>query len=121
MHGKFTIDIEDKYKNNTWRRMRKSDWKGCTEALIRSAQEQSKQTNYNKYNIDKTAESPLCRMCDTKSETISRTVSECGKLAQKEYKRRHDNVGRYVHWQFCEKLGFDRARLWYEHEPKSII
>ena len=106
MHGKFTIDIEDKYKNNTWRRMRKSDWKGCTEALICSAEEQSKQTNYNKYNIDK---------------TISRIVSECGKLAQKEYKRRHDNVGRYVHWQFYEKLGFDRARLWYEHEPESII
>ena len=42
---------------------------------------------------------------------LSHIVSECGKLAQKEYKRRHDNVGRYIHWQFCEKLGFNRARL----------
>ena len=39
----------------------------------------------------------------------------------KKYKRRHDSVGRYVHWQFCEKLGFNRARLWYEHEPESVI
>ena len=98
--------------------MRKSDLKGCLEALICSAQEQSIQTNCIKYNIDKAAESPLCRMCGTRNETISYKVSECGKLVQKEHKRRHDSVGRYVHWQFCEKLGFNRARLWYEHEPE---
>ena len=33
---------------------------------------------------------------------------------------RHDSVGRYVHWQICEKLGFNRTRLWYEHEPESV-
>ena len=66
--------------------MRKSDLKGCTEALIYSAQEQSIQTNYIKYNIVKTAKLPHCRMCGTRNETISHIVSECGKLAQKEYK-----------------------------------
>ena len=101
--------------------MRKSDLKGCSEALICSAQEQSIRTNYIKYNIDKTTESPPCRMCGTRNESISHKVSECGKLAQKEYKRRHDSVGRYVHWQFCEKVRFNRARLWYEHEPESVI
>ena len=60
-------------------------------------------------------------MCGTRNETISYIVSECGKLAQKEYKRRYDNVGRYAHWQFCEKLGFNRARPWYEHEPESVV
>ena len=50
MHGQFARDMEDKDKN-TWRRMRKSDLKGCTEALICSAQEQSIRTNYIKYNI----------------------------------------------------------------------
>ena len=48
---------EGKYKNNTW--MRKGDLKGCTEALICSAQERSIYTNYIKYNIDKTGTSPL--------------------------------------------------------------
>ena len=90
-------------------------------ALICNAQEQSLRTNYIKYNIDKTAESPLCRMCGTRNETMFVIVSECGKLAQKECKRRHDSVGRYIHWQFREKLGFNRARLWYEHEPQSVI
>ena len=108
MHGQFARDKEDKDKNNTWRWMAKSDLKGQTKALICSAQEQSIRTNNIKYNIDKTAESPLCIMCCTRNEAISHIVSECGKLVQKEYKQRHDSVGRYLHWQFCEKLGFSR-------------
>ena len=114
--------MEDKDKNNTWRWMRKSDMKGCTKTLICSAQEQSIRTNYIKYNIDKTIESsPLCRICGTRNETISHIVSECGKLAQNQYKRRHDSVGRHVHWQFSKKLEFNRAGLWYEHEPESVV
>ena len=34
MHGQFARDMEDKGKNNTWRWMKKSDLKGCTEALM---------------------------------------------------------------------------------------
>ena len=86
-----------------------------------SVQEQAIRTNYVKDNTDKIANSPLCRMCGTKNETISYIVSECCKLAQKECKQRHDSVRRYVHWQFCEKLGFNRARLWYEYEPESLV
>ena len=36
-------------------------------------------------------------MCDWKIETIFHIVSECEKIAQKEYKRRHDNVAGIVH------------------------
>ena len=38
-------------------------------------------------------------------------VSKCGKLAQiwTEYKGRHDNVARYIHWQLCGKCGLQRA------------
>ena len=38
-------------------------------------------------------------MCGKKSETISHIVTICEKLAQKEYKRRHDNVGKTMHWK----------------------
>ena len=82
MHGQFARDMEDKDKNNTWRWMRKSDLKRCTETLICSAQEQSIRTNYIKCNIDKTGKSTLSRMCGTRNETIYHIVSECGKLAQ---------------------------------------
>ena len=37
------------------------------------------------------------------------------------YKRRHDSGERYVHWQFCEKLGFNRVKLWYEHGQGSAV
>ena len=60
-------------------------------------------------------------MCGRKNETISHIVNECGKFAEKEYKRWHDRVRSYVDWQFCEKLGFNRARVWYEHEPESTV
>ena len=65
----------------------KVDLKGSTEALICSAQEQALRTNYTRFHIDHTAESSLCRMCGSKGETVAHVVSECGKLAQTEYKR----------------------------------
>ena len=42
-------------------------------------------------------------------------------LAQREYKRRHDNVAKYVHWRICEKYELDRANKWYEHKPDGAI
>ena len=26
-----------------------------------------------------------------------------------------------MHGQFCEKLGFNRARLWYEQVPENVV
>ena len=45
MPGEFARNMEDKDKNNTWGWVRKSDLKGCTEALICSAEEQFIRTN----------------------------------------------------------------------------
>ena len=70
--------------------------------------------------MKQTVQSPFCRMCDKKSETISHIVSECEKLAQKEYKRRHDNVARIVHWKMCGKCNLKRSKKWYEHAPEGV-
>ena len=44
------------------------------------------------------------RVCGTADETVAHIVSECSKLAQKEYKQvRHDNVVKMLHWKLCEK------------------
>ena len=56
----------------------KGDLKGCTEALICSTQEQALRTNYTKFHIDKTPDSPLCRMCGERGESIYHLISECG-------------------------------------------
>ena len=121
MYGQYVRQIEDKDKSNTWKWLRKSNLKGCTEALICSAQEQALRTNYVKFHIDKTGESPLCRMCRVENETVSHIVSECKMLAQKEYKKRHDNVCGYIHWKLCEKHDFHRAQQQYEHQSDGVI
>ena len=54
MYGQYVRKIEDKDKSNTWKWLRKSNLKGCTEAIICSAQEQALRTNYVKFHIDKT-------------------------------------------------------------------
>ena len=59
-------------------------------------------------------------MRDKKSETISHIASECKKLAQKESKRRHDNVARIVHEKLCGKYNLKRSEKWYEHAPEGV-
>ena len=60
-------------------------------------------------------------MCGTKEETVMHLVSGCPKLAQKQYKRRHDNVARRVHWELCKKHGLESSDRWYEHTPADVV
>ena len=39
-------------------------------------------------------------------ETLYHVINECSKLAQKEYKNRHDWVGKVTHWELCKRLKF---------------
>ena len=52
VRGKEGIDWD-----RTWQWIAKGEVKGCTEALIHSAQEQALRTNYMRFHIDHTAES----------------------------------------------------------------
>ena len=56
-----------------------------------------------------------------RSETVSHIVSECSKLAQKEYKGRHGNVSKYIHWKLCKRYNIDSKVRWYEHSPKGVV
>ena len=47
--------------------------------------------------------------------------SGCEKLARKEYKRRHDNVAKKVHWDLCKKNELDCKEKWYEHLPGGPV
>ena len=81
-------------KDKTWQWLSKSDLKIGTEALLYAAQEQTIRTNYVKHLIDKTSE----RLCGKKGEKVQHLVRGCEKLGRKEYKRRHNNVAKKVHW-----------------------
>ena len=77
MHWQYVREKEGIDWDRTWQWIAKRDFKGCTEALICSAQEQALRTNYKRFHIDRTAESSLSRMCRSKGETVAHVVSEC--------------------------------------------
>ena len=61
-------------------------------------------------------------MYGTSNETVSHIVSECSKPAQQHYKRRHDKCRKVcILAVFFEKLGFNRASVWYEYEPENVV
>ena len=52
----------------------------------------------------------ICGVCGAADETIAYIVSKCSKLAQNEYKQvTHDNVAKMLHWNLCQKWGFNKA------------
>ena len=55
------------------------------------------------------------------NNNINHIVSECSKLAQKEYKARHDWVGKVIHWEMCKKFKFDHTNKWYMHNPAPAL
>ena len=48
-------------------------------------------------------------------------ISECSKLVEKEYKTRHDWVGKVIHWELCKKFKFDHMNKYYMHNPQSAL
>ena len=43
------------------------------------------------------------------------------KFGMKEYKTRHDWVGKVIHWEMCKKLQFDHMNKSYLHNPASVL
>ena len=86
-----------------WAWLQNGDLKRETENLIVAVQNQNIRASLVKANIDKSRGDSLCRVCRKVYERIDHIVSGCSKLAQKEYKRRHDNLGKIVHWKLARK------------------
>ena len=90
-----------------WTWLQNGDLKRETESLIVAAQNQSIRTNLVKARIDKSQGDSLCRVYRKVDESIDHIVSGCSNLAQKEYKRRHNNLGKIVHWKVARKCNFE--------------
>ena len=121
LHGQFIRQTEEIAGEERWKWLKNSGIKRETETLILAAQEQAIRTNLIKAKIDKTQEDSRCRMCGKVDETINHLISECSKMAQKEYKNRHDWVGRRIHWDICRKFGVHVSEKWYNHEPEGVV
>ena len=112
--------LEEIDKDTSWQWLVQCDFKVKTEATICAIQEQALKTNYIKNKIDKTSANPLCRMCRENGETVQHIICESKKLAQREYKGRHDTAANFAHWKLCEKHNLERTEWWYEHFPKEL-
>ena len=121
LHGEFVQQTSDVAGEKPWRWLRNGFLKKETEGLILATQEPALRTNSIKHSVDKTSQTPLCRSCGESTETVWHIVSGCKKLAQNEYRKRHDKVALGVHWVMCRKYGIDYTEKWYDHQPLSIV
>ena len=102
LYGRFKRLINNISHQKTWTRLRKGNLKRETESLLIAAHDNAIRTNHIKARIDKTQQNSKCRLCG--DETINHIISEYSKLAQKEYKARHDWVGKVIQWEMCRKF-----------------
>ena len=105
MYGYFKIEINEISNKKIWTWLRKGNLMRETESLLIEAK--SIKTNYVKAKIDITQQNSGCKLCANKDEIIRQLISECSKLAQKEFKTRHDWVDKVIQWELCKNFKFD--------------
>ena len=115
------FETKEVRSGQSWVWLQNGDLTRDTESTIVAAQNQNIRTNLVKSKIDKSRKDMLCRLCKKADENIDHVVSGRSKLAQKEYKRRHDNLGKTVQWKLNRKCNFEAGDKWYEHEPESVL
>ena len=121
LNGQYLRQTKEVRIDQCWPWLQNGDLKRETESIIVAAQNQSTRTNLVKAKIDKIQGDSLCCVCRNVDESIDHIVSACSKLAQKEYKRRHDNLGKIVHWKLARKCNFEAGDKWYERKPESVL
>ena len=121
LHGQYLRQSKEVRSDQCWVWLQNGDLKRGIESLIKAAQSQSIRTNLVKGKIGKSQGDSLCRVCIKVDEVIDHIVSGCSKRMQKEYKRRHDNLGKIVHWKLARKCNFEAGGKCYEHEPESVL
>ena len=119
LHGQFKRETED-LSGVSWNWIRTGELKKETEGLIFAVQDQALRTNAVKARIENQNISSKCRTCGSHDETVQNILCSCPKLAQTEYKKRRDVVGRVIHRELCKECGVECSDKWYEHSPKSI-
>ena len=107
LYGRFKrlINNISHQKTKTW--LRKGNLKRETESLLIATLDNAIRTNQNSQ----------CWLCGDRRETINHIISEYGKLAQKEYKARHNWIGNVIHWEMWRRFQFDHTIKWYMHNP----
>ena len=118
LYGCFKRLVNNMSHQKTWTWLRKGNLMRETESLLIAAQDNAIRTNHIKVRIDKAQQNSKCRLC--RDETINAIITEWSKLALKEYKARHECIGKVIHWEKCRKFQFDHTTKWYMHNPAPV-
>ena len=103
LHGQFGRDTDNKKSRKLLHWLRNGNLKRETESLLSVAQEQALNTN----SVRKIYHENLSNertFCGTHAENVLYIVSGCSILAQKEYKRGHDEVRLNIHWAYARSM-----------------
>ena len=122
LYGRLKWLTSDISREKTWMWLQKGNLKRKTESLLIAAQNNAIKTNHITVRIVKTQQNSRCRLWGDRDETINHIISECSKLAQNEYKTRHDWAIHWViHWELCKKLIIDHTNKWYMSDSDSVL
>ena len=121
LHGQFLRETEGMKDQRRWQWLKTGELKQETESLICASQEQALRTNAIKSGIDHQDVSPLWRLWKGKVESVTHIVSSCSVLAGNQYRKRHDILGKKVHWLLCKKFGIECENKWSSHQPEPVV
>ena len=114
-HGKFWKTVGDVGgSERTWQWLRGGHLRKGIEGYICAAQERVLNTRQYRVDTLKIPGNKMCRLCHNFPENVEHLTAGCGKLAQVEYRRRHDKMGLRVYWELLGKYGFKRKDRWWE-------
>ena len=120
LHGSFFRKVKDVASERSWQWLRGGYLYKNTEGYICAAQEGVLYTRKYCASVMNQEIDSKCRMCGEYDETVGHLVSACSKLAQREYRRRHDTMGKRVYWEVCGNWGLRRSEKWYEEVPDGV-
>ncbi|XP_029654655.1 uncharacterized protein LOC115228141 [Octopus sinensis] len=64
---------------------------------------------------------PLCNHCKKSKQTVDHLATQCGKMLNSDYLRRHDEVVKCVHLHICRMYGIKKNRKLKTHSVQSIL
>ena len=86
LYRHFKRQTSENSQKKTWIWLRKGNLLKENESFLIVAQNNTITTNYIKAKIDKAEQNSKGRLCGDRDETIYHIISECIKLAQRQYK-----------------------------------
>ena len=120
LHGKFFREVKDVAGELSWQWLKRDSLYKWTEGYVCAAQENALKTRNYCATILKEDCKTECRMCGDYPETVGHLVSACKKMAQTDYKRRHDKMGLRVYWEVCGVYGLKRSERWHLEVPDGV-